>query len=413
MNFHGSSELPHPEDSEEWKSPSFSGDFYREVDHVCRGVSISASDVLGPTYKDFGGSLGGDFYRDPDDVVKGLSLGGGGFTSSFEKLDCSSTLKQKNDFSTECFQQDDLPLPLPSDPFFKLEVTTMTAYSHSPFEIGNSLLDFFNQQVVSTLTKVRRHKYAIKADVFADSMMCTLKVRVYSQWGTGQFAIEFQRRSGDSISFNATFQKASQYLASQQQHFNLEESQVPSFNFQPLQLPAGLEEQTVDEEQLQPLLDMTSQSHMPRLQAEAATALSKLAAEGEPAVRTTRVFDGISDLLQSSSTEVDHPTAVLISHLATQSEAAPLFASDIFLKILNKVRSPETNAQVRLMFAKALYSASLGQSGATLSQHAATGIIRELSFQKELTFGNAFDNEVAQRLELAQNHFSRTFGASL
>jgi len=326
--------------------------------------------------------------------------------------DYDITLSQQNDFSEVRFQKGDSPPPAPTDSFFKFEVTTLYATSHEPFEIGNNLLDFLSGQVVSTLTKVRRPKFSIKADVFADGMMCTLKIRVYGQ-NPGQFAIEFQRRTGDTLSFNGTFQKAAAFLESQP-HLSLQSNEAPApvLSFMPPELPAGLAEQSVDEVDLQPLLDMTSLVSSPWLQAEAATALSKLAAEGKAAMRTDRVFQGIGELMQSSSTDVAHPTACLVSHLAEQGETATLFASHGLLqKMIDKVHSPQTNVPIRRQFAQALCAAVQWQTRSTLTQDAATSLLHQLSGilnTKDARWGH----DVIQNLERAQLTLGRQFEAT-
>ena len=118
----------------------------------------------------------------------------------------------------ERFDEGDVPPDPPTDRFFELEATTQYATSVAPFEIGNHLLDFFNERVQATLVKMRRPKFGIKADVFIDGLMCRTKVRVYSLDGC-RFAIEFQRRSGDAICYNGAYQKARRFL---EQRLNME-----------------------------------------------------------------------------------------------------------------------------------------------------------------------------------------------
>merc|ERR1719238_2353373 len=126
---------------------------------------------------------------------------------------------------------------------------------------------------------MRRAKFSIKLDVFADSMMCTMKVRVYNQ-GSGQFAVEFQRRTGDTIAFCATFQKASAYLKrffTMADHSSPAEASPMLISFEPPMLPEGLAQEQMNEADLLPLLDMTGLVGAPWLQAEAAVSLSKMA----------------------------------------------------------------------------------------------------------------------------------------
>jgi len=230
----------------------------------------------------------------------------------------------------------------------------------------------------------------------AFGMMCTLKIRVYSQ-GPGQFAIEFQRRTGDALCFNGTFQKATSYLASQ--GVSMKDSQATPllFNSAPFQVPP-LAHQTIDEADLLPLLDMAFLKDAAWLQAEAAVSLGKIAAEAQPAVRTTRVFQAIGELMQTSSPDVAYPTACLVAHLAQQSEVAPLFASHgILHKMLDKVRLQDTDVRTRRQFAQALQSATQWQSRSTIHQQDAASLLRDLSD----SLRTQDDSEVVQNLEMA------------
>lgn len=251
------------EHAQEWQGPAFFGDFYRETDNVCRGVTLPQGDVPGALpFKDFGG---GDFYREPDRA-------GFGFSSGMDMGFSSSTLLENVGINTESFMPADFPPPSPTDSFFKLEMTTLFVASSMPCEIGNHLLDFLGTEVVSTITKMRRAKFSIKADVFVDSMMCSLKIRVYRQ-ESGQFAIEFQRRSGDTISFNVTFQKLAAYMKSRLCMLtNAPDAPVVLFHSDPLPLPQGLMSDT----HFAPLFDLAGLVGSPGLQAEAAACLSKM-----------------------------------------------------------------------------------------------------------------------------------------
>lgn len=147
----------------------------------------------------------------------------------------------------EQFLDGDIPPSVPTDAFFKFEITTMTAFSSTPFEIGNDLVSFLHKQTIVSLTKVKRPKFSITADVFGGGSMCTLKIRIYSQV-TGRFAIEFQRRSGDSVLFNNTFRKVSRYLASHRSYIH----QSQHHDRGPLQCPSLCTNPHIDDKQLQP-----------------------------------------------------------------------------------------------------------------------------------------------------------------
>lgn len=251
------------EHAQEWQGPAFFGDFYRETDNVCRGVTLPQGDVPGALpFKDFGG---GDFYQEPDRA-------GFGFSSGMDMGFSSSTLLDSAGISTESFMPTDFPPPSPTDSFFKFEMTTLYVTSTFPYEIGNHLLDFLGKEAVSTITKMRRAKFSIKADVFVDSMMCSLKIRVYRQ-ESGQFAIEVQRRSGDTISFNVTFQKLAAYLKPRL-YMLTDAPDAPAvlFHSDPLLLPQG----TMSDANFAPLFDLAGLVGSPGLQAEASACLSKM-----------------------------------------------------------------------------------------------------------------------------------------
>jgi hypothetical protein len=184
----------------------------------------------------------------------------------------SSTLLDSAGISTESFMPTDFPPPSPTDSFFKFEMTTLYVTSTFPYEIGNHLLDFLGKEAVSTITKMRRAKFSIKADVFVDSMMCSLKIRVYRQ-ESGQFAIELQRRSGDTISFNVTFQKLAAYLKPRLYMLtDAPDEPAVLFHSDPLSLPQG----TMSDANFAPLFDLAGLVGSPGLQAEASACLSKM-----------------------------------------------------------------------------------------------------------------------------------------
>jgi len=422
MSF-GNSESHSFRDADEWQSPPFIGDFYREPDNVCRGLTLPPEDAPGPS--SFKGIVDGDFYREAD-VCKGISLGdsfplapplGKEFGLSTGLGYSSTVLSEKVDIRTERFAEADFPPNAPTDSFFKFEVTTLYVSSTAPFEIGNHLMDFFGQEVVSSFTKVRRQKYSIKVDVFIESMMCTVKARVYNQ-GSGQFAVEFQRRSGDAISFNTTFQKASTYL----KRFVMLAAGSPEApalltNFEASPLPQVFAEGPPSEVDLLPLLDMAGLVGAPWLQAQAATSLNLLAAEGVQALFIPRVFQGIAELMQASSAEVMYPTARLIHHLAQHAEAAPLFAAHRLLPMmLGKIFSPESaSSSVRLELAKGLGAAIQHQSTDVCSEADAAALLSAFSDCASREMMSCTSNQelpVVQSLEMAHYTLKSKFAAS-
>jgi hypothetical protein len=320
------------------------------------------------------------------------------------------------------FKEIDWPPEIPEDPHFRFEVTTVLVPSERPYEIGNHLLEFLSTQVVSSNTKVRtpsdtsQQKCSIIADVFSQNLMCNLRVQLYQNPAADQvpgegatFAVEFQRRSGDSLAFNHTFQQAVEFLKARMGLGNLflpaaaagsphpptrspsyrivrlsdveePEEQMPRkndgiFDFDALDGPDeddDIVEQDVDLgllpalglEEVAPLLDMASLNGSPALQAEAATALAELAGDDQAAevLCTERAFTAFKQLLgvvndgeAAWATAVGYPTALMLERLAQHSAAMSFFAEQGILElILKKVQSKELDALVQREFARAL-----------------------------------------------------------
>jgi len=178
-------------------------------------------------------SLEGDFYREPDDAVRGVTLYTGDMGDLYQGdhacnkdffglMDQPQELLGKNHgltcWKAEFGQAPEAPeFPegatapaLPEDTLFRLEVTTFES-DLAPDEIGNKLLQIFNQAAAS-VKKVNYKKFSIKVDAHMQGVPCGLKVRVYRQEAV--HAIEFQRRSGDSIVFNRLYQQVKQLFSS-------------------------------------------------------------------------------------------------------------------------------------------------------------------------------------------------------
>lgn len=231
--------------------------------------------------------------------------------------------------------------------------------------------------------------------------MCTLKVRVYDQ-GSNRFAIEFQRRCGDAVTFNETFEKAKTFLKKRLDV--VEAAPEPITQFAALPIP-GLEDMhRSDDADLSHILDMANSSNAEFLEAEAATVLSNIAAEGSIDLCTASVFQSIAKLLKTNSIQVAHPTSQLVWHLSRRAEAAPLFAAnELLLQLLEKVMSPDVHDHVRNQLADALDVAIHKQSKAILSEIAAVALLSAFaSFESVWAAWGASDlKDVVQRLETA------------
>jgi len=390
-----------PDEAETWRETGFSGDFYRESDNVVRGVSMAHGQVGGVLQEPFKGCVEGDFYREPDDILKGVVAGGmsglgmgsglgsdvyaGYHPGLYEDFPVGQSLGKFGPYDYEedgCigkgqlpsimkgvarFSEADSPPDKPEDEYFKFETTTQTVNSDQPHEIGNAVQDFLASKVTSSVTKVNCKKFSIKADVFVGSVMCTLKVRVYKT-DASAFAVEFQRRSGDALTFSDTYKQAVAYLKG---------CFGPASSFsqaagERVELAPQLKRAALDKADVSPLLDMASLSELPSIQAECATALSDLAQDFESAqaLCTARAFGEFKKLLQSDQLDVAYPTACLLLRLVQCPEASPCFADGGVLPlVLEKVRAKSTGALVQQKLAQVL-RAAVSQCGQVLSDNA-------------------------------------------
>merc|ERR1719335_1262705 len=111
-------------------------------------------------------------------------------------------IPQEHTQELERFQPSHVPPAPPASQHFSLQLTTLFVESIAPHQIGNSLLDFLDSQVVASISKVRPRKFSLRADVLEVGILCSLKVRVYQVSGAPvRYAIEFQRRSGCALTF--------------------------------------------------------------------------------------------------------------------------------------------------------------------------------------------------------------------
>jgi len=398
------------EENEEWRSP---GDFYVEPDNVTRGLTISLHDVAPPPPGDaFKGLPDMDFYREPDAVQKGVTLDSSNEAlSSFfchQHVECGMFFEQASIVRAPIlsrFSNPDWPPRAPTDASFNFALTTLYVPSREPWTIGNLLLDFFAVEVVSSLSKVNRNKFAFKVDVFQNYTMCTMKVKVCHQ-EDGQFAIEFQRRQGDSIAFNNVFNKAAQFLKSH--GLSDVSSEARSLvDLSPPPLPIQLAS-IVDETALTALLDLATLTGSPSLQAEAASALAEIAEDDAQCVLlcTEHALQDVMKLFHTSAPEVDYPAARLTHLLARRQEAAPHFAQQGFLPaMVEKIRATTTCMPARDQMACALSAAVQCQSLMALPHSVAFAqTLRECI--NEMTACGKGNDIVVQNLRSAQTVLS-------
>jgi len=332
---------------------SFHGDYYRDDDNVTRGVTLTDADLgmapqpFGKDYAAMG--LGMDFDGSLECMDKmgmydlGLSPPGWG---------SSASQAPALDSKIGRFQETDIPPGIPQDSFFELEGTTLKASCRLPATLANGVVDFLTTEVVSSITKLCRKKFAIKADVFVKSVMCSIKARVYTLEGQ-YYALEFQRRSGDARAFKDIFRQVSEYLSvSYDLSGGLPEVRL-DLGLPPL-LPQSMPDtrQTPD---LQPLIDMSASIDMSCLQAEAASALADVAQDKASAASlcTHDTFAQLCKLLQADTFEILYPTARLFAALAELPEADHCFiSSGVLPVIVSKLRSEESGDIARCQLAQ-------------------------------------------------------------
>jgi len=153
----------------------------------------------------------GDFYRQPDDITRGLTMYSCEDLTDFTKLvkaDCVSYGFSEEDCQTAWGYDAE---PIPEHNFFQLGPTTVLVSSVSAATLLDRLLDFLAEDASGVLLKVNRKKFTLKAQVFIDGFSCVAKAYIYKKCA-GQYVIDIQRRSGDSVAFQRMYRSVSQHF---------------------------------------------------------------------------------------------------------------------------------------------------------------------------------------------------------
>jgi hypothetical protein len=164
--------------------------------------------------------LAGDFYREGDDVTRGLTLCNGDefleYTGQDVKDDCMSRLLEEEPGYWKGTWNDDADL-MPKDNFFRVGETTILVQSVCAEDLQNRLLGLLADDASGVLLKVNRSKFTIKAQISIDGFSCVAKVYIYKKeegWpSSGQYVVDIQRRSGDSLVFRRLYRWVSQKFA--------------------------------------------------------------------------------------------------------------------------------------------------------------------------------------------------------
>lgn len=368
------------------------GDFYCEPDNVTRGLSLCPADVHHQA------SIGGfDLNGEAEGLIKGFASVGKA-TDVFSDT-MRSDILHGTAAEQECFVETDSPPSLPTDTFFKLEHTTFFASGDPAFVIGNFLLDFLYNNVVSSIINLDKRKYCTTAHVFVNNVMCSLDIHVYTH-DSKRFAIEFQRLNGDGVTFHYAYQKAFDHL--KLRCTNVEGGPDPSaidtFGMPP-ELPKGFP--AVSASDLIPLFDMAALVSKPDLQAEAASSLASIAQDAAAisVLCSSVTFDAILKLLLADALEVAYPTARLLSHLAQRGEATEFFGLGLLTTIIEKVRKSSSKL-VQEELAKVLNYAVQRQAVQDTQAAALESALSAAIAEKGMSSAAIAENLQAARLSL-------------
>lgn len=166
--------------------------------------------------------LAGDYYVETDSTTRGITLDVSPFdylaadeTKTYREAQQIQDSQQKTEverYSAMFIEEVEAPL-VPEDPFSHLELTTIRSLDMSAAQIAISVVQLLNNCARSRIIKVSSRKFAIKAEIGFDNLLCGVKARVYRQ-PSGHHCVEMQRRSGDTIAFNRFYNSLSQHMQS-------------------------------------------------------------------------------------------------------------------------------------------------------------------------------------------------------
>mmetsp|Transcript_77009 Transcript_77009/g.223526 ORF Transcript_77009/g.223526 Transcript_77009/m.223526 type:complete len:494 (+) Transcript_77009:96-1577(+) len=394
-------------------SYTYFGDPYPDRDDVTRSVNMAAPPpgalgLSGMGSADFygGGKLGyaDDFMSDFSMSAQFNGFGSKDFNGFYDQ-GCIGTIPEPlgkealGEFSSisDCrfgaetstavrFPESAAPPNVP-DPLYSFDESTTLHVSLgvkcAPSRIGNGLLDFLEERMEASILKVNHTKFAIKADVFADGLVCTVKAKVFHTSGC-TYAIELQRRSGDPLTFSRAFKKVAQYF--QDELFNIlaagseagcinipndlaappveHAGQPPSAGdgaLSSLLKTTALAEHSSGEvyesqQKHGALLDMAGLQESPSLQADAAVLLLAVASDSATvdSLCSDEAFQKIRELLHNSDKEIAYPTSQVLLHLAKLQSAIPWLSNEHLLLSIMRVVSGASCHMVRKELAKVI-----------------------------------------------------------
>lgn len=343
----------------------FSNDLYTNDDDVVRGCSMSYATgydgCFGKLTKD---GMEGDIFANLMPQSLECSLMDDGLAASMQ---CPSLALQGSECQVR-FQHDDVPPLRPNSEHFHFPETTAFVRNKDVHKIANSILDFLQSQTISSLQKVRQHKYSIKVDIFVEHVVCTTKIRFWKLASEeNSYAIEFQRRAGDPFVFTEAYHQCLDFIASQWAGISADLTAGPGKQTpmpQPPLPPAEGDECSVSDLDAKffNLLELASMEHCPKSQAQAASALATLACDDVCIAKylvKPQILDKLLPLLSCDAVDVAYPTARMLSALAMHA-AASIAESRVLKVMVNKISDPSSKQLVRLELAQAVSAAIRG-----------------------------------------------------
>lgn len=227
-----------------------------------------------------------------------------------------------------------------------------------PYCLGEFLADFLHSDNVVLGMAVDDRKFAIDADVFHDSYVVSVKIRVYEE-NEGQFAVEVVRRKGDALVFMEFFRK----LARSLQRNPCCHSVSPQ---KALELPVRTVSPIVPvyEEDWGPLIDMARHAAaMPdEFRAELASAIARALREESAALLSRRhstcLLRALAGLLRDTRQDVCFPAAEAVCLLARRQ--TPEETPAILEVIHDTLCAASTGNAMRKLIASAMVEAPPG-----------------------------------------------------
>jgi hypothetical protein len=290
------------------RMPRLFGDFYRE-DDVMRGITMPST------------RSSGDFYREESQGVRGITMPstsinfndlGNPYTDSdfgWGKPSCAKYMGSPGIASAPAFRFEDGDEPPELSPQVSahMEDTRLQVNGFSSREVGNILVAILTDTIGARVTKLNRSKFTVRAQAFLSGLYCEVKVRVYKQNAARDYAVEFQKRNGDSIAFGLLFQQAKEAL-----HGSGAERTGLSAKAR-VNIPATVV--LPPEHSIAPLLGMAATTQDVNLLAEVALSLAILAQNAQVAaeLRMPCAYSVLQELEHINDFRVADPTSRVLS----------------------------------------------------------------------------------------------------